>query len=204
MRVQVHRMVRHMARQDNNTSTNMQGRVVQVSTSPGGVPKLPVMAGQLSTEGFAGDSWRNRKYHGGRDQAVLLISMEVLDDLCAMGFRVFPGALGENVTTEGIDYSKLRLGQRLRLGEAEIELTKVRVPCDTISVYGAGIQKEIYDAQVKRGDYRSPRWGHSGFYARVLRPGVVRPQDIIGVDPPSCEGTDTTEPTEASPDGRQL
>lgn len=181
----------------------MKGTVVQVSTSAGGVPKLPVLVGSLGFEGFEGDSWRNRKYHGGPNQAVLLISMEVLDDLSAMGFRVFPGALGENVTTEGLNYHELRLGQTLQLGEATIELTKVRVPCDTISCYGVGIQKEIYDAKVKRGDVSSPRWGYSGFYARVLRPGIVRPQDIISVDPPSCERTESTEPMEAPQDRRQ-
>jgi MOSC domain-containing protein YiiM len=50
-------------------------------------------------------------------------------------------------------------------------------------VYGEGIQREIYDAQVKQGDFTSPRWGRSGFYAKVLEPGIVRPNDIISVEP---------------------
>jgi MOSC domain-containing protein YiiM len=116
-------------------------------------------------------------------QAVLLVSVEILDTLKAMGFRVFAGALGENLTTEGLRFEDLRLGDRLRAGDARIEITKVRTPCDTLSVYGEGIQREIYDARVKQGDVLSPRWGWSGFYAKVLQPGTVRPNDIISVEP---------------------
>ena len=57
----------------------------------------------------------------------------------------------------------------------------VRVPCSTLDVYGDAIQREIYDKSVKAGDTASPRWGMSGFYARVLEPGVVRQQDIIAL-----------------------
>jgi MOSC domain-containing protein YiiM len=161
----------------------MQGRVIQVNVSPGGVPKLPLLEGRLSVDGFEGDSWRHPKFHGGPMQAVLLVSMEILDTLKAMGFRVFAGALGENLTTEGLRFEDLRLGDRLRAGDARIEITKVRTPCDTLSVYGEGIQREIYDARVKQGDFLSPRWGWSGFYAKVLQPGIVRPNDIISVEP---------------------
>lgn len=161
----------------------MQGRVIQVNVSPGGVPKLPLLEGRLSLDGFEGDSWRHPKFHGGPMQAVLLVSMEILDTLKAMGFRVFAGALGENLTTEGLRFEDLRLGDRLRAGDARIEITKVRTPCDTLSVYGEGIQREIYDARVKQGDFLSPRWGWSGFYAKVLQPGIVRPNDIISVEP---------------------
>jgi len=160
-----------------------RGKVVQVSTSPGGVPNRAVLEGVLREQGFDGDSWRHPKYHGGPNQAVLLISAEVLDDLAAMGFTVFPGALGENVTTEGLDYHHIRLGDVVHLGEAIVQITKVRIPCDTISVYGTGIQRKIYDARVKQGDPSSPRWGRSGFYAKVLREGYVRAGDIISIGP---------------------
>jgi MOSC domain-containing protein YiiM len=160
-----------------------QGRVIQVNVSPGGVPKRAILEGMLNNGGFEGDSWRHPKFHGGPKQAVLLVSMEVLDLLKGMGFTVFAGSLGENLTTEGLRYEDLRLGSRLRAGEALIEITKVRTPCDTLSIYGEGIQKEIYDAQVKQGDFTSPRWGRSGFYAKVLEPGIVRPNDIISVEP---------------------
>lgn len=161
----------------------MQGKVVQVNISAGGVPKRAILEGRLTGEGFEGDSWKHPKIHGGPLQAVLLVSMEVLNGLKAKGFKVFAGAIGENLTTEGLCYGDLRAGSRLRAGEALLEITKVRTPCDTLSVYGMGIQKEIYDARVKQGDFLSPLWGRSGFYAKVLEPGIVRPDDIISVEP---------------------
>jgi MOSC domain-containing protein YiiM len=65
------------------------------------------------------------------------------------------------------------------VGDAAIELTRVRQPCATLHVYGSGIQAAIYDARVQAGDSASPRWGLSGFYASVVQPGLVRPGDTI-------------------------
>ena len=76
----------------------------------------------------------------------------------------------------------MRLGQRIRAGAALLELTKIRVPCATLDIYGPIIKQEIYDKRVKAGDPESPRWGLSGFYASVIEPGVIRVDDIIAVE----------------------
>jgi MOSC domain-containing protein YiiM len=73
------------------------------------------------------------------------------------------------------------VGQRYRAGEVFLELTKRRAPCIQLNVYGPGIQRAIFDPQVQAGDPSSPRWGLSGFYARVLRGGVIRPHDSIAL-----------------------
>jgi len=99
----------------------------------------------------------------------------------AQGFALYPGALGENLTTRGLDRRALRFGQRLRVGEATIELTKMRQPCATLNPYGSGIQAAMYDARVVKGDAESPLWGLSGFYASVVEPGIVRPGDPVVV-----------------------
>ncbi len=157
----------------------MKGTVVQVSVSPGGVPKRAIERGHIRYRGLDGDSWAHPKFHGGVDQAVLLIAEEVLDSLRDAGFPVFPGALGENVTVRGIDPNDWRIGQVWRVGTASIELTKVRTPCATIKVYGAGIGKAIFDNRVKNGDFRSPLWGFSGMYARVVTEGAVQLGDVV-------------------------
>ncbi len=109
--------------------------------------------------------------------------MESIDELCAQGYALYPGALGENFTTSGLDRRQIRFGDRYRAGEAIIEITKMRVPCATLDVFNAPrlprIQEAIFDKQVKAGNPESPRWGLAGFYARVVQDGLVRSGDRI-------------------------
>jgi MOSC domain-containing protein YiiM len=154
------------------------GTVLQINVSRGGVPKVAIPSADLSARGVAGDSWRY-PFHGGTRRAVLLVTQEGIDELSALGFPLFPGALGENLTTRGLDRRALRLGNRLRVGDAEIELTEVRTPCATLDRYGSGIQAAMYDARVQAGDPGAARWGLSGFYASVVHPGTVRAGDAI-------------------------
>jgi MOSC domain-containing protein YiiM len=138
--------------------------------------------GRIQVAGIQGDAWAHPEFHGGPSQAVLLIAEEVLESLKAQGFSVFPGALGENLTTRGLDPNSWRPGQIWRVGSARLEMTKVRTPCGTIKVYGDQIGKRIYDNRVKAGDVSSPLWANSGMYARVLSEGVVRPDDVIELE----------------------
>jgi MOSC domain-containing protein YiiM len=154
------------------------GTIIQVNVSRGGIPKHPVLLGEMTIAGIAGDSWRF-PFHGGARKAILLITVEGIDELVSRGFPLFPGALGENLTTRGLDRRALRLTQRLKAGDAVIELTRIRTPCSTLDVYGTGIQAAMYDALVQKGNHDSPLWGLSGFYASVVQPGIVRPGDTI-------------------------
>lgn len=149
--------------------------VLQVSVSAGGVPNHLIARGDITLRGIAGDGWRHPQFHGIPKRAILLITAEGLDEIKAMGFPVYAGALGENVTTRGLDRRTLRMGQRFRCGGAVIRLTELRFPCDTLSVYGKGIQEAIYDARAIKGDPSSEVWGLSGFYASVITPGSVLP-----------------------------
>jgi MOSC domain-containing protein YiiM len=155
------------------------GLVVQVSVSAGGVPNHPVAEADVTVRGIAGDGWRHPSFHGIPKRALLLITAEGLDEIHALGFLVYPGALAENLTTRGLDRRALRIGQRFRCGAASIQLTEPRLPCGAISVYGAGIQAAIYDVRAMKGDPASKVWGLSGFYASVIEPGRVCPGDLI-------------------------
>jgi MOSC domain-containing protein YiiM len=157
----------------------MQGTILQVSVSRGGVPKRSIPQGDLGPLGIAGDHQAHPQFHGGPRQAVLLIAYEAIAELIAMGFPLYPGALGENITTQGVDHKQWRAGQRWRVGQAIIEFTKLREPCRQLNVYGTGIQKSMYDAKAKAGDPSSPKWAMGGFYATVVRPGVVRSGDPV-------------------------
>ena len=157
----------------------MPGCIVQINVSPGGIPKRPIAEAEVTPAGIRGDSWAHPQIHGGPTQALLLITSEGIQELIAQGYPLHAGALGENLTVAGLDRREMRVGQRYRAGEVLLEITKVRAPCSQLDVYGPAIKQAVYDAQVNAGDFSSPRWGLSGFYARVLRAGVVRPRDTI-------------------------
>jgi MOSC domain-containing protein YiiM len=155
------------------------GEVVQINISPGGLPKFPVSEGLISTFGIEGDVQAHPKIHGGPRKAILLIASEVVDELAARGYPVFYGALGENLTTRGIPIRDLRIGDRLRAGDALLEITQPRGPCTALDAFGESLKTEVYDTRVKALDPESPRWGMSGFYARVIEEGVVRVLDTV-------------------------
>ena len=157
----------------------MTGTILQINISPGGIPKRPIDEAMVTADGIRGDAWAHPQFHGGPNQALLLITSEGIAELAAQGFPLYHGSLGENLTTAGLDRRQMRAGQRYRAGEVVLEITKRRSPCSTLDVYGPGIQRAIFDAQAKANDPSTPRWGLSGFYARVLTPGVIRPHDII-------------------------
>jgi MOSC domain-containing protein YiiM len=154
------------------------GSVLQINVSPGGVPKRPIPDGVVTALGIAGDRHANPQVHGGPRQAILLITSEGIDELKEQGFPLYYGALGENLTTLGLNRRSVRVGQRYRIGDILLEITKVRAPCETLNAY-PGIQKAIYDQEVKAGNPASPLWGLSGFYASILRAGTIHPGDPI-------------------------
>jgi MOSC domain-containing protein YiiM len=156
----------------------MQGKVIQINTSKGGVPKRPIPCAEVHPLGIAGDEHRYAA-HGGPQKALLLIASEVIDQLREEGWPVFYGALGENLTTQGLDYRSWRAGKRYRVGGIVLELTTPRQPCSTLNPYGTGIQKRIYDERVHALDPQSVKWGLSGFYASVVKPGHIELNDII-------------------------
>jgi len=155
--------------------------IVQVNISKGGLPKRAIDAGFIGSLGVEGDEHAHTQIHGGPRKAVLIVAAETVEALQARGYPVFFGALGENLTTRGLDIRDIRIGDEIRAGGAILEITQPRGPCATLDVYGPSLQAEIYDARVKALDPSSPRWGMSGFYASVSRPGPVAAGDIIAV-----------------------
>lgn len=112
-------------------------------------------------------------------KAVLIVTSEGIEELKSAGFPLYAGALGENITTRGLNRRTMRLGQRYRMGEVIVELTKMRQPCLQLNPYGEGIQAAVFDAEVKAGNAASPLWGLGGFYASIVQPGTLRPDDSI-------------------------
>ena len=108
--------------------------IVQVNISPGGLPKRAISEGWITPLGIEGDLHAHPDIHGGPRKAILLIASEVVDDLIARGYPLFYGALGENLTTRGIDIRDLRIGDQIRAGGALLEITQPRGPCSASSM----------------------------------------------------------------------
>ncbi len=150
----------------------MNGRIVQLSVSPGGVPKTAVPVAQVTAAGLDGDGHRDTENHGGPQRAVCLFALEQIRALQAEGHPVVPGALGENVTIEGIEWTRVVPGSRLQLGEAvTLEVTRFTSPC--VNIRPAFAHGEYSRVSEKR----HPGW--SRVYARVLVPGTVRTGDAV-------------------------
>lgn len=142
----------------------MEGRIFQISSSPGGVPKVAVREAIVTELGLVGDSHEFPDIHGGPERALCLYSLECILELQAEGHPIFPGSVGENVTISGLNWSKVSPGQRLALGdEVLVEITTYTSPCNSIP------------ASFVEGNY--PRIsqklhpGYSRVYARVLKTG---------------------------------
>ena len=135
-------------------------------------PAIRLVAG-LGVEGdaHAGTTVKHRSRVARNPQApnlrqVHLLHAELFDELMAAGFAVWPGELGENITTHGVDL----LGQ----------LTGLRNPCSQIDRFQAGLMAATlaHDA-----DGRLVR--KAGVMAIVLQGGTVQAGDAIRIDLPA-------------------
>jgi MOSC domain-containing protein YiiM len=147
------------------------------------VPEIRLLAG-LGVEGdaHAGTTVQHRS-RVARDPSqpnlrqVHLIHREVLDEVGADGFVVPPGAMGENITTEGVDLLALPAGTRLAIGDAAVvEVTGLRNPCVQIDGYEAGLMRRMVGRDADGTVVR-----RAGVMSIVLTGGVVRPGDPIEV-----------------------
>ena len=151
------------------------GVVEQVSVSPGGVPKLPVLRAAVTARGVSGDRQATRRHHGRPWQAVCLWSAEVVDALAAEGHPIGYGCTGENLTLRGLPWAQVRPGVRLEVGSALVEVTAYAIPCQKNARWFA-------DGRFRRMAHEvSP--GTSRVYAKVLVDGVVAPGEPAVLEP---------------------
>lgn len=150
----------------------MSARVRSLQSSRGGVPKLSVDAARVGALGLEGDAVAHPRVHGGPDRALCLYAWERIQALREEGHDVAPGALGENVTLEGVDFATIAPGDRLLLGSVvEVEVTRFTTPCATIARFFAdGDPTRVLQE-------KHPGW--SRVYARVLREGPLRAGDPV-------------------------
>ena len=111
---------------------------------------------------------------------VHLIHSELHDEVQAVGFAIVPGAMGENVTTRGVDLLGLSRGTRLHLGsEAVIEVTGLRNPCAQLDALVPGLLAAVLDR-----DEHGQLVRKAGIMGIVVTGGAVTAGDDIAVVAP--------------------
>lgn len=126
---------------------------------------------RVETTNLVGDGQADPSVHGGVHKAVYLYPAEHYAYWRADLGDLTWGAFGENLTTTGLTEDAVRVGDRLRVGSAELVVTQPRLPC-----FKLGIRFGHEDMQ--RQFLRS---GRTGFYLSVAREGEVRAGDPVTV-----------------------
>jgi MOSC domain-containing protein YiiM len=131
-----------------------------------GIFKTPLTgAVAVGRTNLAGDRQADLEVHGGVDKAVYAYPSEHYPFWRGELDRPdLPwGMFGENLTTEGLDETSVRIGDRFAIGTAEFEVSQPRLPCFKLG------------AKFGRADMvkRFLQAGRLGFYLRVLREGAV-------------------------------
>jgi MOSC domain-containing protein YiiM len=142
------------------------------STVMTGIFKEPVKgAVMLRTLNLDGDRQADLSVHGGISKAAYAYPTEhygywkkELPDM-----QLPYGMFGENFSTEGVLEDGVHIGDRFRVGEAELMITEPRMPC-----YKLGIK--FGRADILKKFLASRR---TGFYFAVMKEGQVKAGDSI-------------------------
>jgi MOSC domain-containing protein YiiM len=125
---------------------------------------------ELGALGFSGDVQVNRKYHGGPDKAVCAYASDHYAHWTRVLGRALPdGSFGENFTLSGLLEAEVHIGDVFKVGTAQVQISQPRQPCGTLAAR-FGIKdfvKRVIDS------------GMTGWYFRVLEPGMVRAGDRL-------------------------
>lgn len=133
----------------------------------------PLAIGAL---GLAGDEQGDLRVHGGPDKAIHHYAFDHYrawrEALGALPLLQAPGAFGENISTRGLTEAEVCLGDRFTLGSALLEVSQGRQPCWKLNDrFGVpDMARRVQDS------------GRTGWYYRVLQPGVAAAGDLLRLD----------------------
>ncbi len=130
-----------------------------------GGQKLPVPAARLTLTGLEGDGQGDTINHGGPDKAVCVYALEHYAYWAEQYGAPLPlGTFSENWTVPGALETNTVIGEVWAVDEALVQVSQPRQPCSKLA--GKAGQRDLPEA--------IHRNGFSGFYLRVLQPGMVR------------------------------
>jgi MOSC domain-containing protein YiiM len=171
----------------------MSAKVVSVSSSPthGFSKHLHTTINLLAGLGVEGDAHcgvtvqhRSRVAKDPTQpnlRQVHLIHEELFEELRAKGFEVHPGAIGENITTRGVDLLALPTGAVLHIGQsATVRITGLRNPCEQLNQFQKGLTAAVLGRTPDGNLVRK-----AGVMGIVVAGGIVRSGDPIAIELPA-------------------
>jgi MOSC domain-containing protein YiiM len=139
---------------------------------------------ELSRQGLAGDQVADTKHHGSLDQAVCCYPLEHYETwnreygLSGTESLLGPGSLGENWTLARATESSVCIGDIYRVGTARVQVSSPRYPC----------WKQERKTGLPGFLSRVKESLRTGWYLRVLEPGIVQEGDELLLEQRFYEG----------------
>jgi MOSC domain-containing protein YiiM len=135
--------------------------------------------------GLEGDFIADLRVHGGPDKAVYAYPSEHYAYWREQypGLELSWGAFGENLTSSGLVETDVHVGDRFRVGGAELEISQFRIPCFKLGrkLGQSGLVKRFLAS------------GRCGWYWRVLAEGEIGAGDHMELLSPDRAGFSIAE-----------
>lgn len=137
------------------------------------IDKRPVAGPHtVQSTNITGDEQADRRVHGDADKAVYAYAAEDTAWWSSeLSRELWHGALGENLTTSGVDCTNAVIGERWRIGTVLLEVCQPRQPCFKLGLH-------LEDPKMLK---RFAQASRPGAYLRVIEPGTLATGDAIEV-----------------------
>ncbi|MGA1694144.1 MAG: MOSC domain-containing protein [Burkholderiaceae bacterium] len=151
-------------------------------STPSAIRKEPISTLQnptpiaLTSLGLVCDEQSDQTVHGGQDKALYAFPVEHWSLWRSPEWsEPQAGVFGENLLTQGLDETSVFVGDRWRIGEALLQVTEPRIPCDKFCAVMGSSQAARHMVQL----------GTCGWYLRVIEPAPLAAGMTIEVIPGS-------------------
>jgi MOSC domain-containing protein YiiM len=127
----------------------------------------------VDTLGLEGDAQADLRVHGGPEKAVYAYATRHYEawaaDFPQHAAQFVPGGVGENLPVDGMDERDICVGDIHAIGSARLQACQPRQPCFKFAL-------RFENGRLPRAMVRN---GRSGWYYRVLQPGVIAGGDKV-------------------------
>ncbi len=139
-----------------------KGNIRSINISPKkGVKKTPVESVEINAEGIANDA-----HAGAWHRQISLLADESAEKMREIAPEIGPGDFAENITTRGIDFKSVRIGQKIMINDkVSLEITQLGKQCHDSCEIKAKVGYCVMPAE--------------GIFSKVLTGGVIKIGDEV-------------------------